>query len=98
VYVKYGCGGCHAPDGTGGIRNFNYVNDTEPSLVKVVGTYTRHELQEKIEKGVSPVDKKDPKGPTPSLYMPAWKEKIKGQEMDDLLTYLFSIAEKDEDW
>lgn len=98
VYVKYGCNGCHGADAKGGIRNFNYVNDTTPNLVKVVGTYTRHELQEKIEKGVSPVDKKDPNGPTPSLYMPSWKDKVKGQEMDDLLTYLFSIAEKDEDW
>ena len=27
-----------------------------------------------------------------------WKEKIKGQELDDLMTYLFSIAEKTEEW
>ena len=98
VYEKYGCAACHAPDGTGGVRNFNYENGTEPSLVKTVGTYTREELREKLEKGVAPVGKKDPQGPTPSLYMPAWKEKIKGQEMEDLLTYLFSIAEKMEDW
>lgn len=98
VYDKFGCAACHAPDGTGGVRNFNYENITEPSLVKMVGTYNRDELREKLEKGVAPVGKKDPHGPTPSLYMPAWKEKIKGQEMEDLLTYLFSIAEKQEDW
>ena len=60
--------------------------------------YTREELRHKIENGVPVVGKKDPKGPTPPLYMPAWKDKIKGQEMDDLLTYLFSIAEKQEEW
>ncbi|MBL8023395.1 MAG: c-type cytochrome [Elusimicrobia bacterium] len=98
VYTKYGCGGCHAPDGSGGTRNFNYVNVTEPNLRKSVATYTREELIEKIEKGVSPVDKADPKGPTPSLYMPPWKDKIHGQEMEDLVTYLFSIAEKLEEW
>jgi mono/diheme cytochrome c family protein len=98
VYKKFGCGGCHAPDGSGGIRNFNYVNVTEPDLRKTMATYTRKELVEKIEMGVSPVDKADPKGPTPPLYMPPWKGKIQGQEMEDLVTYLFSIAEKLEEW
>jgi mono/diheme cytochrome c family protein len=98
VYVKYGCAGCHAPDGSGGIRNFNYQNVTEPNLKKVIGTYTRDELREKIGKGVSPVAKADPKGPTPPLYMPGWKEKIQGDEMEDLMTYLFSIGEKTEEW
>jgi predicted CxxxxCH...CXXCH cytochrome family protein len=98
VYEKYGCAGCHAPDGTGGIRNYNYVNGVEPNLRKTVPTYTKDELVEKINKGVSPVDKADPKGPTPALYMPPWKDKIKGQEMDDLVSYLFSIAEKQEEW
>lgn len=98
VYVKYGCGGCHAPDGSGGIRNFNYQNGTEPNLKKVINTYTRDELREKIEKGVAVAAKADPKGPTPPLYMPPWKDKIHGQEMEDLLTYLFSIGDKIEEW
>lgn len=98
VYVKFGCGGCHAPDGSGGIRNFNYQGGTEPNLRKLMGTYKREELREKLEKGVAVVAKADPKGPTPPLYMPSWKEKIKGQELDDLMTYLFSIAEKTEEW
>ncbi len=98
VYVKYGCAGCHAPDGSGGIRNFNYQNITEPNLKKVVSTYTREELKEKIEKGVAVVAKADAKGPQPPLYMPPWKEKIRGPEMEDLLTYLFSIADKQEEW
>jgi predicted CxxxxCH...CXXCH cytochrome family protein len=98
VYEKYGCAGCHAPDATGGIRNYNYVNGTEPNLRKAVATYTKEELVEKISKGVSPVGKADLKGPTPVLYMPPWKDKIKGQEMDDLVAYLFSIAEKLEEW
>ncbi|MBL0059617.1 MAG: c-type cytochrome [Elusimicrobia bacterium] len=98
VYEKFGCAACHAPDGSGGTRNFNYVNGTEPNLKKAVATYTKEELVEKLNKGVSPVGKADPKGPTPSLYMPAWKDKIKGADMDDLVTYLFSIAEKQEEW
>lgn len=98
VYVKFGCAACHAPDGSGGIRNFNYQGGTEPNLKKVMGTYKREELRQKLEKGVPVVGKADPQGPTPPLYMPSWKEKIKGQELDDLMTYLFSIAEKTEEW
>lgn len=98
VYEKYGCAGCHAADARGGIRNFNYANDVEPDIRKTVNTYTREELKEKISKGVPIVDKKDPTGPTPPLYMPAWGSKIKGQELDDLATYLFSIGEKEEAW
>jgi mono/diheme cytochrome c family protein len=98
VYEKFGCAACHGPDGKGGIPNFNYKNDVEPDLTKVMGTYTREELREKLEKGVPVVDKKDPHGPTPPLYMPPWKDKIKGQELEDLMTYLLSIGEKQEEW
>lgn len=98
VYVKYGCAACHGPDGKGGIPNFNYENDVEPDLTKTVNTYTRDELREKIQNGVLAVGKKDPKGATPPLYMPAWKDKIKGQELEDLITYLYSIKVKEEEW
>jgi mono/diheme cytochrome c family protein len=98
VYVKYGCAACHGPQGKGGIPNFNYENVTEPDITKTIATFTRDELRHKIENGVPVVGKADVKGPVPPLYMPAWKDKIKGQEMEDLLTYLYSIAEKVEEW
>ncbi len=98
VYEKYGCAACHGPDAKGGIRNYNYENEVEPDLTKTMGTFTREELKEKIQKGVPVVGKKDPQGPTPPLYMPGWKDKIKGQELEDLVTYLHSIAEKVEEW
>ena len=53
------------------------------------------ELRKKIHDGVPLVDKEDEKGPTPPLYMPSWKDKIKGQELEALLDYLFSIGEKE---
>ena len=98
VFFKYGCAACHGPDARGGRKNYNYVNGVEPNLRKNVPTYTREELIKKIQNGVPIVGKKDPKGPTPPLYMPAWKDKIKGKELEDLVTYLFSIAEKQEQW
>jgi hypothetical protein len=71
----------------------------EPTLTEVVGTYTREELKKKIWDGVPPnaIAKFKEDGPTPPLYMPAWKAKIKGKELEDLMTYLFSVAEKDEE-
>lgn len=93
VFEKYGCAGCHAEDARGGIRNFNYQYDVTPNLRRAVATYTTEELKNKISDGVSFLAKHDPKGPTPPLYMPAWKDKITGQELDDLVAYLLSIKE-----
>ncbi len=98
VFDKYGCAGCHGLNGVGGRRNYNYTGGFNPSLIKTVGTYTRDELRKKIKEGVAVVGKEDPEGPTPPLYMPPWEDKIKGEEMEALLDYLFSIAEKTEDW
>ena len=66
----------------------------EPVLTKTVANYTREELRKKIEQGVPVVNKENDKGPTPPLYMPPWKDKISAAEMDALMDYLYSIAEK----
>lgn len=72
----------------------------EPNLRDTAGTFTREELTTKIQNGVPAKDisKFKADGPTPPLYMPAWKDKIKGQELEDLVTYLLSIAKKGEEW
>jgi len=81
-----------------------------PTLPETVGTFTREELKKKIQDGVpsSAVAKyKDAytdlsgnqrTGPIPALYMPSWKDKIKGAELESLVTYLLSIAKKGEEW
>ena len=93
AYEKFGCAACHGPDARGGIRNYNSQNDVTPNLRRAVGTYTREELREKIAEGVGFIAKHDPKGPQPPIYMPAWKTKIKGDDMDNLIAYLMSIKE-----
>jgi mono/diheme cytochrome c family protein len=70
----------------------------EPNLRELMGTYTHEELVKKIQSGVaaSEAKKYNPKGPSPAVYMPAWKDKISKQELDDLATWLLSIAKKDD--
>lgn len=69
-----------------------------PTLVDTVGTYTHEELVKKISSGVpaSAINRFSAAGPTTPLYMPAWKDKIKPQEISDLATWLLSIAKKDD--
>ncbi len=98
VFDKYGCAGCHGLNGAGGRQNFNYQGGVEPNLTQTVPNYTRDELRHKIQNGVAVVNKENPNGPTPPLYMPAWKDKIKGEELESLLDYLFSIGIKQEEF
>ena len=71
-----------------------------PDLRETVGTFTHEELKAKIQSGVPPANvvKFKADGPTPPLFMPPWKEKIKDRELEDLIAYLFSIAKKTEEW
>ena len=93
VYEKYGCTACHGPEARGGIRNYNYQWGGTPNLRRAVATYSRDEIREKISEGVSFVARNDPHGPNPPLYMPSWKAKIKGQELEDLISYLQSLRD-----
>lgn len=93
VYEKFGCAACHGPDARGGIRNYNYQWGGTPNLRRSVPTFTREEIREKINDGVAFVARNDPHGPNPPLYMPAWKAKIKGQELENLITYLQSLRD-----
>jgi mono/diheme cytochrome c family protein len=93
VYEKNGCAACHGADARGGIRNYNSQLAVTPNLRRAVATYTRDELREKISDGVPFIARHDPSGPQPPFYMPAWKSKIKGEELESLITYLISIKE-----
>jgi len=68
----------------------------EPTLVDTVGTYTHDELVKKISGGVpaSAINRFSAAGPVTPLYMPTWKDKIKPEEINDLASYLMTIAKK----
>ena len=98
VFQKYGCVSCHGKDANHGILAFNKQGGRVPDLVQTVGTFTRAELVKKIQTGVNPEDKENESGPTPPLYMPSFRDRIKDKELENLVTYLMSIGKKQEAW
>jgi mono/diheme cytochrome c family protein len=98
VYRKYGCAGCHGPDGKGGVPNPNAKTANQvPGLLYVADGYTKAELKTRIVKGQREIPAMDPKRPPPPLYMPAWGSVIKDAEVDDLIAFLLSLKPKGED-
>jgi mono/diheme cytochrome c family protein len=98
VYRKYGCAGCHGPDGKGGVPNPNSKTAEQvPGLLHVADGYTKAELKDRIVKGQKEIPALDEKRPPPPLYMPPWGSVIRDAEMDDLVLYLISLKPKGDD-
>ena len=97
VYKKYGCTGCHASEGQGGIPNPNAKTAQQvPGLKFVSEGYTKVELKKRILDGQREIPAMDQKKPVPPLYMPAWRGKVTEGELNDLVEYLMSLAPKGE--
>ena len=98
VFRKYGCAGCHGPEGKGGVPNPNAKTAQQiPALTFVADSYTKAEIKKLIFNGQREIVPLDPHLPAPPLYMPAWGSTIKDAEADDLIDYLFSLKPKGED-
>ena len=96
VFQRFGCAGCHGANGHGSRQNWNYLHGQQiPSLTFVKEAYTTEELKAFIQRGKQPVDRLDPHRPVPPLYMPAWRDKIRGADLDNLVDYLYSLAPTD---
>lgn len=95
AFQKYGCVGCHGVEGRGGMKNYNAsTGDEVPPLTYVAHGFTKDQLKALIHDGRYPT-KADPKGPTPPLWMPAWKDKLSAEEIDDVAEYLMSLYPAD---
>lgn len=98
VFRRFGCAGCHGQDGKGGVPNPNAKTAEQvPALTYVADGYSVAELKAFISRGQRDIASLDPKRPAPPLYMPAWGDKIKDGELDDLAAYLMSLKPKGED-
>ncbi|TAN36704.1 MAG: c-type cytochrome [Verrucomicrobia bacterium] len=97
VFKKYGCAGCHGRDAMSGVPNPNAKTAQQvPGLKFVSEGYNKAELRKRILGGQKEINKLNPKGPQPPLYMPAWGGKISEGELDDLVEYLMSLLPKTE--
>jgi cbb3-type cytochrome oxidase cytochrome c subunit len=97
VYKKYGCAGCHALDGQGGVPNPNAKTAQQvPGLKFVSEGYTKEELKKRILDGQREIPAMDSKKAPPPLYMPPWRGKIAEGELADLMEYLISLMPKGE--
>ena len=91
VFQKYGCIGCHGPQGRGGIKNKNMdMGEEVPPLTYVSDGYSKEEVKEIIREGRYPA-KSDPNDLSPPLWMPSWKGKLSDEEIDAVVEYLFSL-------
>ena len=96
VFERLGCAGCHGIGGAGGRKNWNSgLGEEIPSLAYVNAYYGNdvEGLKQLIRDGRQPVPRADPNRPRPSLYMPAWKDRLSEEELDALVAYLFSLAD-----
>jgi mono/diheme cytochrome c family protein len=101
LYEKLSCLACHGADGKSGAFNLNAQTGQQvPPVAFVADSFTKDEVKEKILKGVKEVQKLDPAGPVPPLYMPAYQGMISETEMNDIINYLYSLMpeEKKEAW
>ena len=97
VFEKFGCTACHGAGGVGGRRNWNAGLGNEiPALLYVKAYYGNDvkSLKDVIRYGRQPVPRADATRPQPGLYMPAWKDRISEEELDALVAYLFSLADR----
>lgn len=103
LFLRVGCVTCHGREGKGGYLNNNVKGSTVPSLFKVKEGFSKEELINKMKIGVRYPAKEDPQGPEPHLWMPAWGEVLRPDELADLADYLISLYPpelegSDDDW
>lgn len=97
VYARYGCAGCHGPEGKGGFSNPNAETEGKvPGVTFVAEGFTRKELRLKVLEGFASVGKKDQNGARPPFRMPGWAGQMTDQEVSDLVEYLWSLYPKTE--
>ena len=98
IYVEFSCAACHGVAGKGGVHNFNAQSgQAVPPLNHAADGYTKPELIAKIQIGVPIEPKLDPNGAAPPLHMPGFKDMLTDDQLNDLVTYLFSLKPKGEE-
>ncbi|HZT28477.1 MAG TPA: c-type cytochrome [Bryobacteraceae bacterium] len=92
-FARFGCVGCHGMQLQGGVPNPNSQGGEVPSLMHVPDDYTKDEVAGIIRNGKMP-PVQNPAKPAPPLYMPAWKSVLTDEDINRIVTYLWSLQPK----
>ena len=101
VYRQYGCHLCHGANATNGLKNANAEGGEILALNRVAEGFRKSELKRKILEGTRYVPRANTNGPVPPYRMPAFHDNMSAENVDALITYLFSLmpqSEADDDW
>jgi len=92
-FARVGCAGCHGRELEGGLPNPNAQGGQVPSLLHLSDDYTKDEIIAVVRNGRSPPLEKAT-GPTPPLYMPAWKNVLSDEDIHQVVEFLWSRQQK----
>lgn len=92
-FARFGCAGCHGTELEGGLANPNAQGGQVPSLLHLSDDYTKDEIIAVIRNGRSP-PLENASGPTPPLYMRAWKTVLSDEDVHQLVEFLWSRQQK----
>lgn len=95
-FARFGCAGCHGTELEGGLANPNAQGGQVPSLLHLSDDYTKDEIIAVIRNGRAP-PLENSAGPTPPLYMPAWKSVLSDEDIQQIVEFLWSRQQKAKD-
>jgi mono/diheme cytochrome c family protein len=92
-FARFGCAGCHGTELEGGLANPNAQGGQVPSLLHLSDDYTKDEIIAVVRNGRAP-PLENATGPTPPLYMPAWKSVLSDEDIHQIVEFLWSRQQK----
>lgn len=98
VFKRFGCWGCHGAQGKAGDKNPNAAPaERVPDLWGVKNRLAEAAIRRTIQEGATP-GRLNPSGPAPPFSCPSWGTHLAGRELDNLITYINTLAPKERVW